>query len=348
MKNKLIKILSLALCLATVLSLFSLSISAGDPAYVPVEWSMDKDARHLYGNDKCYDRYYANGKFYGDAETRFYFMNTFPFDGYLCDIYGDSWDPHIVRVVYDGSTAFVFADSEGKKILNNLLTGKDCYYYLEFFEDGRSTKYTPLTDTFVDSLESAYFSNSNWIKQVNAADLAEGEILEITAHDRLGMCARQQGAIYRMPNGVYYYVCFEGLEKKFFDDSGFFAYRSRTVDALQLNQVFCKQVDQVADQLTDKPSARIIYEEDVVDGFVDKYGNSLVVDPLDDLPNDVNFSLIVVFFIFFIFIGLICPIPFFVLGLVLGFRRKCWFGLSVSAGCWFFFSLLLCVFLVLL
>lgn len=339
MRKNGIKIFSFVFCFAMLLSLSVLTVAAGDQEHVPVEWTMDEELRYIYGGEKRYDRYYVNYAFYGDAKSSFYFMNYALLDGKKCQVYGESADPHIVSVKKGDGYSYIFADIQGKKILNDFLTRKECIYYLESFDE---YTYSVIEEAFVTSLESAYNSNDPWISTVNVSELSEGEILEITVHDKTETKAYQHGAIYIMPSGTYYYVCFEELNNSYFDADGYFSYRKGTVQALKLNNSLCADVDAVIEQMIPREK-KIIYESDVVAGEIDIYGNSLY----DVYTPEYRSTSIVIFFVMFIFLGILLPILLLVLGLIFARKTKCWYALSVSAAVWIVGAVILLLLLIL-
>lgn len=341
MKKNMIKISSLILCLIMLLGIFPLTVFAGEQEYVPFEWTMDENARYIYGNDKRYDRFYVNYTFFNDSLGDYYFMNPVAYGGKDCQVYGDSADPHIVSVKKGDGYSFVFVDTQGKKILNDFLTRKDCTYYLESYAQN---KLTTINKSFVSNLENLYNSNSGWLTQVSVASLGEAEILEIVVRDKTNSKAYQHGAIYIMGNNTYYYVCFEKLGNSYFDADGYFSYRSGTVKALRLNSDLCEDVDLTKGKLANK-RVRRIYESNVVSGITDTNG-----DPLENnffSGPEARKGAIIVFSILFVFLGLMLPVPFLILGLIFGRKSKCWHGLTVSSGVWFISALLLLIIMVL-
>ena len=239
-KTFITKILILCLCFLMLFSGATVFASAAEDENSSIEWSMDKNAEYLYGNGKRYDRYYANGEFYGDARKAYYFKNKVSVNGTMCEVYGDSPDPHIVSVRYTDGYSYVFTDGEGRRILENFQNGKEVIYYLE----QANYKYTVIDSSLADSLDTAYnLDDSATTMTVAVNTLTDASIYELTAHDNLEMKAYQNGAIYCMPDGTIFYVCFKYLDNSYFDADGYFSYRKGYVKALVLDSDLKNEVE---------------------------------------------------------------------------------------------------------
>lgn len=328
MKINLTKICVFICFLTMLLSLFSIAICADDETYTPVEWTIDQDVRYIYGGEKRYDRFYVNYAFYSDSTFKFYFANSATLNGKSCRVYGEAADPHIVSVEKGDGYSYIFVDREGKIIINDFLERKNCLYRLESFADHTTA---PLDEAFVTSLEKEYNSKSGWIKTVSVVSLGEAEILEITVRDKTENLAYQHGAIYIMEDGSYYYVCFEKLDNSYFDADGYFSYRKGEVKALQLKETAIQNVDRVIETMQRKTKT-IVYENDVIAGTVDIYGNPIFPPIFDELFNQTTY--VVMFWILLFIFGVLLPTPLLILGLVCAKKAKYWYALSGFAALW--------------
>ncbi len=332
-RNEHIKIFSFILCFVMLLVFSVLATSAKEEEYTPVEWIVDEDLEYVYGGDKRYDRYYVRGAFYGDADSVFYFTNKALYNGSYCQVYGESAHPHIVSVRTEPGISCIFVDDEGKAILDAFLNRTDCIYYLENFNTG---SYTNIDADIVTSLEASYNNKKAKLKWINVNELGEADIFEITVHDRTETKAYQHGAIYLMPNGIYYYVCFEDLDNSYFDADGYFSYRSGSVQVYELDRNTEKNINAAISNMITK-KYNIIYERDVINGIYDIYGNPIehTYDP-DDSENILG---LIIFILVMSFVAGIIPVALLILGIVLANSKKtgkakCWYALSASAALW--------------
>lgn len=312
----------LVICL-TLLMVFSLSlcfVGAEEEEYTPIEWVMDEAATYLYGDEKYYDRYFVNGAFYSDAKCVFNFVNRVKFNGTMCQVYGDSIDPHIVCVRKNDGYSFVFVDEEGKRILDSFLQGEDCIYYLE----NNQNRYVPLDEQFVRLLDSSFYASDAPLTEKKVGELSEGTIYELTAHDSTELNAYQHGAVYVLPDGNTYYLCFDELDNTYFDADGYFSYRKGSVSLLKLEGSFLTDVEKAIPEMEYK-TKEYRYESE----YINKREN-------DDSSSDGD---PIGFFIFAIPMGFVLPLAILVTGIVLAKSKKlgenkAWYWLSATAALW--------------
>lgn len=333
-----IKILSFIICLVVLLGLLTMTVSAQKEYYTPIEWELDQNLEYIYGDDKLYERYYVRGAFYGDADSVFYFKNYALYNGSECQVYGDSAYPHIVSVKTEPGYSCIFVDAEGKKILDSFLDKTDCIYYLEDY----GVSYTIINKTTVEYLDTSYESSTK-LKWVDVSELGEAGIYEITVHDKTETKAYQHGAVYIMPNGSYYYVCFENLGNSYFDANGYFSYRAGSIMVYELDDMARMNIDQSLADMTPKRH-HIIYESAVVNGYYDVYGNPIIEAPTSDQEASGFVTIIVV--------GTIFPVILLILGIVLAKsektkKSKCWYSLSASAALWILSTILFLLLVIL-
>jgi len=332
-KNNFIKLFSLTLCLLMLFSTFALVAGAKEEEYEPIEWRLDKNLEYLIGDNKRYERYYANGAFYGDADSIFIFKNGAYYENTYCEVYGDSAYPHIVSVRTGNGYSSIFVDEEGKKILDAFLDGSDCIYYLEDY----GISYTVLEKELVKYLDSAY-NKGTGLKSVDVSVLGQSKIYEITAHDATETKAYQHGAIYVFPDGKHYYVCFDDLPNNYFDADGYFSYRSGSVMAFEItDRSRLKSIDTAISDMVPRKH-QTIYEGDVLNGFCDVYGNPVYnfndyVEPLG-----VNrTAAIISFFVMSFIVGIAIPAVLLIFGIVFARAKrlsKCFYAVSACAALW--------------
>ncbi len=336
MKNTNIKIFSFILSLVMLLVFSPISVGAteAEEEYIPVEWNLDENLEYIYGGGKRYDRYYVKGAFYGDADSVFYFKNYAYYDGSSCQVYGESAYPHIVSVKTEPGYSCIFVDDEGKEILDSFLDGTDCIYYLEMYDE----MYTKIDKDIAEHLKEAYGDESADLKWINVNELGEANIYEITVHDRTETKAYQQGAVYFMPNGHLYYVCFEDLDNTHFDADGYFSYRSGSVQAYELDDEERAIIEGSVDKMERKVHKKI-YEYDVIRGYCDVNGNDIDDFGFDYDDGDYIIGIKVMFIVTTVIIGIVAPAVLLVFGVVLARSKKtgkakCWYALSVSSAVW--------------
>lgn len=329
-----IKIFSCVLCLLMLLGLTMLMVSAEEDEYIPMEWDLDPDLEYIYGNGKRYDAYYRYRHFRRDAEFTFYFLNNVDYEGRQCLVHGTSADPHIVLVSTEQGYNSMFVDAEGQKILNDFENRTDCFHYLEDDDDN----HTVIEREFVDKLDHGFYMHSQ--KKVDVTTLGEAEILEITVHDKTKLMAYHHGAIYIMPNGSFYYVCFEDLGNNFFDADGYFSYRSGSVPVYELDDKTCLEVYDAKVKM-EPIEYRSVYEERVIAGYYDVNGDPIVEEYG---PEDERVA-VTMFVVGVVVAGIFAPTVLLILGFVWAAsgktgRAKCWYALSVSAAVWLFSGIL--------
>lgn len=343
MKKATFRLASLLLCLSLLLGLLTLSVGATKPkeSHTPIRWSISADLTDLMGNGKHYERYYANGAFYGDARRSFCFMNQVVYDGKYCTVYGDALDPHIVSVRTSPGYSTIFVDAEGKAILDAFLDGSDAIYYLESIGDGSYSTYTVLDQGTVDALDAAYTAPSSMLIPFAVTRLNDATIYEVTAHDRTETKAYQHGAVYQFADGSFYYVCFRGLDNSHFDADGYFSYRSGTVDAYPLDGALLSTVNDAIEDLA-LLEREYLYESGVVNGHYDENGNPI------DRQNDANTDGVSIFLFYatIVLFGVLIPIGALLVGIVLARPKKTgravhWYGLVAASGLLLLSSVLL-------
>ena len=346
-KNNFIKILSFILCLVMLAGCFAFTASAQEEEYTAVEWSLDEDLEYINGNHKRYKRYYVKGAFYSDAINKFSFMNEVAYKDTYCQVFGDSAYPHIVWVKKPDNYNLVFTDATGRDILDSFIAGTDCVYYLERFDQSDyATLYAKIGDNVVELLNEKY-GKAEDLEWIDVTELGESEIFEITVHDKTESKAYQHGAIYIMPDGRYYYLCFDGLDNSHFDADGYFSYRWGNVQVLELDEFTRARVDECASSMVYK-EYNTVYENYVVNGYCDIYGNPIKSE--EDPKSRVLY--IILFYVSGIILGIVFPAVLLILGLSLEKSEKtgmarCWRVMSAASAVWILFATLFLLFVIL-
>lgn len=189
---------------------------------------------------------------------------------------------------------------------------------------------------------------------MDVRELADAECFEIV--ERSGLEETVYGAIYDM-NGTYYYLNYVNLGNQHFDADGYFSYRSGEV------------------VLTNAETYRAGIEEiiDAMYGYVDPQGegyypgisigqNQVIERPIYDENGNItgyvtevkgwrsNRLETILFWVGCVLLGLVAPVPFLVLGLVLSRSKKLgypkyWRILSLIAIVWMVLAVVLMILL---
>ncbi len=327
MKNKIFKNLSLALVIMlALLQIFSLTAFAETEDY---EWSMSYDGETLY-YDQAYNLYDADFPLYPIAtETYIYSQDLF---------YGGTIETNLTNEgivwVEDVGIDF-FVTNSGKKKLDDFFMGEIggfllCesadYYYNAELEKG-----------IVEALDKAYDEKVN-MKTMDVKDLKSLESYRILAADKTYTAAYAYGAVYVLAGGETCYLSYKNLGNQYFDADGNFSYRSGEVEITIIESSLVSGIMKAKNNLTDNYPNYTWEEDDLLNIDIMEYDEGM---------------LIILFWVCFIILGFILPIPFLVIGLVFPRSKKkgepkYWYVLSAIAGLWIFLAAILLLIILLI
>ena len=328
MKGNIIKKFALALALLLIFAqIMSLGVLASD---AEDEWEIGEN--EIYFGDKKYVSVVPEKPFYFVAKNVIYYE--------LNDYFGDFWvevnaaDDDMQIAWLDIDTEGFYVSEDGKKDLEAFLGGKADSYLIcageYLYHNGAIGTVT------VDALDAAYNGGAEKIT-VDVAELKDLERYDVIAVDRTGTVGFEHGAIYILENGRMGYISYDALGNQYFDADGYFSYRKGTVEVAIIKGTLRADVVNDANNMGyNSPNYYSAVEDDgIFDGeFLSAYG-------------------VVIFWICFILLGFILPLPFIIVGLILPRVKKMgkpkyWYLMSVVAGVWLVLSAILLVVILLI
>lgn len=326
MKRNLIR---LSICLLLVLLLLSaVTVSATtDPE---PEFTFRADAMVLYHYQQQYHYYFLPHNVVCSPRSLFllseeyYTVESLDLDvGYLYSTQEDGgsmiWGGYKTNRYING----IYVDADEIPQLDRWLDGKGTIWRLKHatYEQWASMPNDPVKE--LDKLNAS-------AKLFDVRDLEETERYDIYAFDATDVWGYVYGAVYILDDG-YYYLNYSKLGNEHFDSDGNFSYRS--------GDVFLMRLTEAQEELIDRVSAKLDYvtyeqQENDSDGET------------GEMP-------IAVFWIVYLMLGVIIPVPLIFLGILLPSSRKLgypkyWYTFAVIAGIWLLVAMALGVLLVLL
>lgn len=291
-----------------------------------VKWTLSEDGTVLCGGLKEYRLYHAPAAFFIDPETVYEYTYGLYLDGftfvyddetYICSPYRGA-----ELVWLDGMTGTrLYATKSGAESLNRFFAGTDCRYTL--VTDG--ILYETLDEGTFEALEALRLGGGTAV-EYDVTDLASLPSIDLYAFDGTNTVAREVGILFEVGDGAYGYLNYGALTNDHFDANGHFSYRSGTVALTLLGAELNAEIVEEVDEMD--------YRETVFD-----YENGSAMP-------------IGLFWFCFVFVGLLLPIPFLVLGLILPHLRglgkpKYWYGMAALGGLWLLVAVVLMIVLLL-
>lgn len=326
MKNNIFKKISLALVvMLALLQVFSLTAFAETEDF---EWSMSFDGETLY-YDQSYELYEAKFPLYPIASEIYIYSQDLFWSG---TIETDLTNEGIVWVEDVGIDFYV--TNSGKKKLDDffggeiggfLLSESADYYYNAELEKG-----------IVEALDKAYDEKNN-MKTVDVKSLKSLESYHVLAVDKTYTAAYAYGAVYVLESGETCYLSYKDLGNQYFDADGNFSYRSGEVDVTIIESSLVLGIVKAKNNLVENYPNYTWEDDDLLD--------------IDIMDMDEG-MLIIVFWVCFIILGFILPVPFLVIGLLFPRSKKkgepkYWYILAAIAGLWIVLSAILLLIILL-
>ena len=293
----------------------------------PLEWEMSEDGRTLYYDDE-YVLYKSNRPLYPIAEDVYvYTQDVF----YVTNIEKNRQTENAIVWVENDQFDF-YVTEDGKKDLDDFLSGEIGSFLLSEKEDFYFN--ADIDASTVKELDEAYKSGES-IKAVDVKELSELEAYHVLATDRSDTVACVYGAIYFLGNGAAYYLPYSALENRNFDADGNFSYREGEVNVSVIRGKLLVNVADTRDEIEENYPYYTWEGDELLFGEIDKA------------------TAVVLFWICFIFLGFILPIPFLVIGLVFprsekNGRPRYWYILSIISGIWILLSAILLLLIILI
>lgn len=346
--RKSVKILSALLCLCMLFSMGLTAVSAEDSAeeeYKKAEWEINEEAFYLTLNGtRKYIPVDLHFNFHFDQLFSFEFVDNVKINGKAYKIEGNSHDPSIV-VVTDQGWGYAFVDEKEEAIIKDYRLGKDSVYFVEKYDDNRFAR---VDETFAKALDDyEYYAKADKIEKIDVSDIQPtSEIFFVTERDRTETLVRQHGAIYKSRQGIYYYFNIEDLPNENFDSSGQLSFRKGVIAMTRLSDDLVNMIELVGLDNLEYKDKTDVYESDVLDGWIDVYGNYTYDydDYVNDSDTSFRFGLILSFWLSFSLWGFVFPIGIILLGLLLPASKKrknekYWRILAIIGGIWLATSL---------
>ena len=324
MKTNFIKKLFLILLCVALLSpsvifaTFAEDGQSDDTEYV--DWTLNENGAVLSNEHKTYNRYNVLGVSV-KAKEIYRYKNSVE-ESYA--IQAPSADSEFVWF----SDYTIYATDAGRIYLDAFLKEENVKYRLS----DESEKYAAITQQTLKSLDALEALGEAETRTVEVRELLPLTKYDITVHDQTESLAFTHGAVYELDDGSLYYINYTLLGNQYFDAYGSFSYRNGTVTLTKLDSELSEVILNAAAE-AEYLETNSTYEENNTD-------------------TSETFTL-AMFWIIFILLGLILPIPFLVLGLILPHSKKLkrpkhWYVIAAIAGAWMLFAAILTVILIII
>ena len=326
MKKNCNKLFAFLLSLVLVLVALTPMISADEAE--TVEWTLSEDEQVLSDGTETYT-FYRQIPASEIASTYVYIYSdsvTVNFEGdcYVCA------DPNVSGIVWlEGwDTVYLYANEEGKQKLDAWFIDRVIGNYRVIHDvTGLGAL---MTSELMGALNAAAEAPTATMMTMNVGQMQSLSMYSINAVDACGLFSMTYGAVYQI-NGEYYYLNYSTLDNSYFDADGKFSYREGTVTLILLEQPLAEQFRTIVAQADESFMTDYEYEYDDYD--------------LGIIPE-------IVFWFFYVIVGILAPLPIIVLGVVLANIKKWgrpwyWYLTSVCGLLWLFLSIVLALVLIL-
>lgn len=217
-----------------------LSIAGEPPAPVAIEWDLSVDCETLANTE---------GMIYTQYELPVGYEAIFRRTCYEYSLVANEKDTglwysvrsysrygDVVELYYQDSS-MIYVTPEGEAMLDALTSG-DAVSYIYSYSDSTAYGSADIPAATAKALEDKYdamLASGAGAVSVEAKDLKNELLLELTATDTACAVGHTVGAIYRYaPTGEPIYVSYDSLDNFHFDSEGNFSYRWGTVSAVSL------------------------------------------------------------------------------------------------------------------
>ena len=314
------KLCSLFLCLLLLSQLLSVTVLATQETE-PIAWELSEDEQTLTNGFDRYTRvsFYSNVSLDPKQIYRYATAVEFSEVSYLFGgesfVYAPMPDSEFVWLEGDDSI-FIYATEKGQRDLQAFLELESGFYRL-------TNAQTETTAVLDEELLQAMEGSAGSKKSVEVTALRDQERHNILFYDSTDTLSYVYGAIYVLDDS-YYYLNYLTLGNQYFDADGNFSYRSGTVELTVLNDGLCADIRETVDSQKYR-STQYEYETDIPD--TDTYEN----------PSG--------FWVGFVLFGIILPIPFLLIGLLVPRSEKrgypkYWYVLAIIAAAWLLLAIL--------
>ncbi len=302
--------LALALLLCLIIPVFSVSaVASEERAY---EWILSEDGTQIIRSDgRIYNYFSDNYNFYLEPDFEYAFVN----DVSLGDIYSYAPDGEIIWVENEYAI-YLYTTSAGLTMLYGFMDGKYDSYRINV---GDTYKSAVIDNSVIESMNALGVSVVADVADVDVTTLAGYTYHSIVARDQKQIFSETVGLVFEIDGG-YYYVNFSMLNNSNFDAYGNFSFRSGAVPLIRLSGI----------------------EEATLAGAIE---NAKMISTSTDREID-RASAENAFWVMFVIVGFVAPIPVFIMGFYLANSAKrgqprYWYSLSILAAVWFVLSIVL-------
>jgi len=324
---KKIKKLSFIGLLLILIFLLSVGVAAN------AEWEIKYDGYIITDGTENYQLYWED-----DAQCRIdprsavYYANMVEYNGEYRIVYTSSAENGILWID-NGGKNLIFATQSGVKYLEQFLSDDSYIYYLE---DGKGN-YAKIPGNVMVILEM-YIDEADTRKTLPAKELRDMLRFDVTLHDHTETLAGEYGALFELTDGQYYFLRYSDCGRKSFDGKGYFVYNDTEVTLVKLNDNVSMDLIEVMGQMTEKTTEEI-HEDDFFITWDEEY------------EEGIDGFFLALFWIFYLFIGMVVPAAGIVVGSILPIsekhgRPKYWYALTVSCTVWLISALALAILLI--
>ncbi len=327
--KKLLCVIMFSVIIASSFTVFASAAAFGTTATheAPIEWTLSEDGEKLTASTgTVYYRYEMDI----DAELNpwnvYYFANSVKlgsgnnYSG-TASVRSYARDGEIVWITSAMGTD-VYVTEVGEQMLKGFADGTERIYNIA---RESNLYYSKIDATFAEELREAYIRG----EQIYTFDVRELRYVEryyVQFGDSRDVFWCDEGYIFDI-EGEYYYVHFDSLDNTHFDADGYFSFRSGEVELMKLDEEMSEVVG---------ASILRLRSRETITNFETDDNNS-------EMP-------MIFFWMPYVFIGFILPLPFLALGLIFANVRKkskYWYAVVISAGVWMLLAAILMVILIL-
>ena len=282
-----------------------------------LSWTLSLDGAVIEGNGRTYTKC-DHIDVAIDADDIYQYSGSVYFSsGESYKIYAPEHDSEFVWIQKPDRVE-IYATQEGREQIEQLLNGEG-----EIFRISNSAK----QKSDIGASDVILMNGSTDTLDVDVRELREAESYEIIAYDVTDTLSYKYGAVFNY-GGEFLFVRYSDLPNTCFDADGNFSFRSGKVSMKVLDGESVEKIKLASENMSYR-SAAYHYEN--------------LSDATPAIPKTF-------FWICYIFIGFILPLPLLGLGLVLPrfkslIRPRAWYSLAVLAALWMVLSLVLVVLL---
>lgn len=334
MKKTIKKLLALALCALTLLTLTTSLVSAEEGAYVDFTVSMDEST--IYADGVEYHLYDLPHAMFLMPQEFYYYLDMITIFEKECYIRADRFGSEVIFVHPDKDSYRVYATDTGRTYLDELLLErKHIGEYLVYTDMGY---YAEVNADFVAGIEALKDSPDTVRKAVSGATLSDCEFSDLGAKDVSDAYMARYGLIYTLTDGYYY------LDRSMYDTVLSFPEIHNATAPFELLKLSDEQAKEYLDARKSGRyySPTYVYEgeeeAEAEDGWFFNF-----------LEEDLSKGVVAAFFVVLALVGFLLPLAGVIVACVLMLRsgnKRQWLLLIGICGVWILIALLLLILLV--